>query len=52
MMSNDDPMMSKPTPQIILFLVGGVLGFICLLSGLFMDRRMASDEPRRRAHAD
>jgi hypothetical protein len=52
MMANDDPMMSKPTPEIILFLAGGVLGFICLVCGLIVDGKAAGQEPRRKVNAD
>jgi hypothetical protein len=38
MVLNTDPMMPKPIPQIILFLGGGVIAFILLLTGLFIDR--------------
>jgi hypothetical protein len=42
MVLNTDPMMSKPTPQIILFLGGGVLGFLCLLTGMWLDRQAST----------
>lgn len=43
-----DPNMGKPTEQIVVFLAGGVLGFICLVAGMMMDRSAAeARQPQR-----